>query len=65
MPFQPYELESGGFYELEDGSEPYELESSILKLKTIIKYEMSGSSDTRERPVFSFEFPLKIFAIIE
>lgn len=37
----------------------------LTVVKKIIKYSMTGSSDVREKPIFSYEFVQKIFAIVE
>jgi len=62
-----YQLEDGsGNYLLEDGSGAYLLEesSTVITVTTILKYELTGSGNVRERPVFNYEFPQKIYVIL-
>jgi len=37
----------------------------MTTVTSILKYELTGSSNVRFRPIFNFEFPLKLYAIVE
>ena len=37
----------------------------MTTVTTILKYELTGASDVRVRPIFNFEFPVKLYAIVE
>jgi len=36
----------------------------MTTITTIIKFDQIGASDTRERPVFSYEFPVQLYMIV-
>jgi len=37
----------------------------MTTIVTILKYAMTGASDVRERATFKYEFPQKIYAVVE
>jgi len=36
-----------------------------ITVSIIIKYNLSGSSDVREKPTFNFDFPQEIYVVLE
>ncbi len=36
----------------------------MTTVSTILKYELTGSGNVRERPTFNYEFPQKIYVIL-
>jgi len=39
--------------------------TSRTTVSIILKYNLSGSSDVRERPTFNFDFPQEIYVVLE
>lgn len=39
--------------------------SPFTTVTTIIKYEITGSSNVRTRPIFNFEFPQRLYVVLE
>ena len=37
----------------------------MTTVTTIIKYEMTGASNVRDRPVFNFDYPQQLYVVLE
>jgi len=37
----------------------------MTEVDTILKYDLTGAGDVRERPIFNYEFQQQIYVIVE